>query len=185
MDNLLASDDNFLIGLWMKSAKKLADNRRERKQYEWNARTQITMWFDSTELKQIHLHDYANKYWNETAQIMKDVVIEAIGYCHSKGVMHRDIKLENIFVSPDTVPAIKPGYFGVATYFQKDKPIKGYVGTPSYLAPKMYKQCGYVEGMDIWSSGLVLYKNVMWGGNPFQHKGLWSLQNDILQRDRI
>eukprot|EP01018_Ginkgo_biloba_P036358 Gb_12973 [translate_table: standard] len=64
MDILLASDDNFLLGPWLESAKKLADNPRERKQYEWNARTQITMWFDNTELKQSPLHDYANKYWS-------------------------------------------------------------------------------------------------------------------------
>ncbi|PON74257.1 Alpha-N-acetylglucosaminidase [Parasponia andersonii] len=64
IDELLASDDNFLLGTWLESAKKLAVNPRERRQYEWNARTQITMWYDTTKTEQSKLHDYANKFWS-------------------------------------------------------------------------------------------------------------------------
>ncbi|MQL72419.1 hypothetical protein Taro_004759 [Colocasia esculenta] len=64
IDTLLASDDNFLLGTWLESAKSLATNQKERKQYEWNARTQVTMWFDNTETNQSRLHDYANKCWS-------------------------------------------------------------------------------------------------------------------------
>ncbi|KAK3038800.1 hypothetical protein RJ639_027387, partial [Escallonia herrerae] len=42
-DKLLAADDNFLLGTWLESAKRLALNPSEMKQYEWNARTQVTM----------------------------------------------------------------------------------------------------------------------------------------------
>ncbi|KAK7323242.1 hypothetical protein VNO77_26707 [Canavalia gladiata] len=64
IDVLLASDDNFLLGTWLESAKKLALNPSEIKQYEWNARTQVTMWFDTNETAQSKLHDYANKFWS-------------------------------------------------------------------------------------------------------------------------
>ncbi|KAF8054614.1 hypothetical protein N665_1323s0003 [Sinapis alba] len=64
IDVLLASDDNFLLGTWLESAKKLARNSDERKQYEWNARTQVTMWYDSKGVNQSKLHDYANKFWS-------------------------------------------------------------------------------------------------------------------------
>ncbi|KAK9125272.1 hypothetical protein Scep_014118 [Stephania cephalantha] len=64
IDTLLASDDNFLLGTWLESAKKLAANPTEMKQYEWNARTQVTMWYDNTETNQSRLHDYANKFWS-------------------------------------------------------------------------------------------------------------------------
>ncbi|KAK2440253.1 alpha-N-acetylglucosaminidase [Trifolium repens] len=64
IDLLLASDDNFLLGTWLESAKKLAVNPSELKQYEWNARTQVTMWFDTNETTQSKLHDYANKFWS-------------------------------------------------------------------------------------------------------------------------
>ncbi|KAH7527885.1 hypothetical protein FEM48_Zijuj05G0013900 [Ziziphus jujuba var. spinosa] len=61
---LLASDDNYLLGTWLESAKKLAVNPHDRKQYEWNAKTQVTMWFDTTKTNQSTLHDYANKFWS-------------------------------------------------------------------------------------------------------------------------
>ncbi|CAI9103014.1 OLC1v1001424C2 [Oldenlandia corymbosa var. corymbosa] len=64
MDNLLAADDNFLLGSWLESAKSLAVTSDEAKQYEWNARTQVTMWFDTTKINQSKLHDYANKQWS-------------------------------------------------------------------------------------------------------------------------
>ncbi|KAL2330760.1 hypothetical protein Fmac_018341 [Flemingia macrophylla] len=64
IDVLLASDDSFLLGTWLESAKKLAANPSEIKQYEWNARTQVTMWFDTNGTTQSKLHDYANKFWS-------------------------------------------------------------------------------------------------------------------------
>ncbi|KAK8571123.1 hypothetical protein V6N13_025679 [Hibiscus sabdariffa] len=64
MDTLLASHDGFLLGPWLESAKQLAQNEEEEKQYEWNARTQITMWFDNTEEEASLLRDYGNKYWS-------------------------------------------------------------------------------------------------------------------------
>ncbi|KAF8403783.1 hypothetical protein HHK36_011889 [Tetracentron sinense] len=64
IDTLLASDDNFLLGTWLESAKKLAASPSEIRRYEWNARTQVTMWFDNTKTNQSRLHDYANKFWS-------------------------------------------------------------------------------------------------------------------------
>ncbi|KAM3260456.1 hypothetical protein ACQJBY_051614 [Aegilops geniculata] len=64
IETLLASDDNFLLGPWLETAKSLATTEDERKQYEWNARTQVTMWYDDTKTEQSKLHDYANKFWS-------------------------------------------------------------------------------------------------------------------------
>ncbi|GAB2289027.1 hypothetical protein Dimus_023329 [Dionaea muscipula] len=64
IDELLAADDNFLLGTWLQSAKRLASNPSETMQYEWNARTQVTMWYDVTKTNQSKLHDYANKFWS-------------------------------------------------------------------------------------------------------------------------
>ncbi|XP_051133048.1 alpha-N-acetylglucosaminidase-like [Andrographis paniculata] len=64
LDALLACHDGFLLGPWLESAKQLAQNEQEKKQFEWNARTQITMWFDNTEDEASLLRDYGNKYWS-------------------------------------------------------------------------------------------------------------------------
>lgn len=64
IDDVLAADENYLLGTWLESAKKLASNPTEKNQYEWNARTQVTMWYDTTKSIQSQLHDYANKFWS-------------------------------------------------------------------------------------------------------------------------
>ncbi|XP_047322324.1 alpha-N-acetylglucosaminidase isoform X2 [Impatiens glandulifera] len=64
IDEVLAADDNYLLGTWLESAKELALNPTEKNQYEWNARTQVTMWYDTTQSAQSQLHDYANKFWS-------------------------------------------------------------------------------------------------------------------------
>ncbi|XP_006851078.2 alpha-N-acetylglucosaminidase isoform X3 [Amborella trichopoda] len=64
IDMLLASEDGFLLGPWLESAKNLARSPGQLRQYEWNARTQVTMWYDNTNTNQSKLHDYANKFWS-------------------------------------------------------------------------------------------------------------------------
>ncbi|GFT66398.1 alpha-N-acetylglucosaminidase [Nephila pilipes] len=58
MDELLASDEHFLLGRWIRDAVRLARTPLERRQYEYNARNQITLWGPAGELV-----DYANKQW--------------------------------------------------------------------------------------------------------------------------
>ncbi|KAG9147805.1 hypothetical protein Leryth_003414 [Lithospermum erythrorhizon] len=64
MDTLLACHNGFLLGPWLDSAKQLAQGEEQERQFEWNARTQITMWFDNTDDEASLLRDYGNKYWN-------------------------------------------------------------------------------------------------------------------------
>ncbi|KAL5722320.1 alpha-N-acetylglucosaminidase [Ranunculus cassubicifolius] len=64
MDTLLACHEGFLLGPWLESSKQLAQTLEQKIQFEWNARTQITMWFDNTEEEASLLRDYGNKYWS-------------------------------------------------------------------------------------------------------------------------
>lgn len=59
LDDLLQGDVQFLLGKWLESAKSLATNPLERKQYEYNARNQITIWGPRGEIV-----DYAHKHWS-------------------------------------------------------------------------------------------------------------------------
>lgn len=61
MELLLASDKHFLLANWLQSAKSLATNYDERNQYEWNARTQVTLWGANYTY---HVFDYACKAWS-------------------------------------------------------------------------------------------------------------------------
>ena len=58
MDSILSSDQHFLLGKWLNSAKSMATTDQEAMLYEFNARNQITMWGPNGEI-----HDYANKMW--------------------------------------------------------------------------------------------------------------------------
>ncbi|WOL12149.1 hypothetical protein Cni_G20914 [Canna indica] len=68
LDTLLSTHEGFLLGPWLESAKHLARDPEQEKQFEWNARTQLTMWFDNTKTEASLLRDYGNKYWSGLLQ---------------------------------------------------------------------------------------------------------------------
>jgi MAP/microtubule affinity-regulating kinase len=82
--------------------------------------------------------------------------MRGLEYCHSLGVAHRDIKLENVLVGLDGV--VKIIDFGFATFCKPG--VKGciYCGTPNYMAPEIVKKLEY-EGIpvDVWAAGVLLY----------------------------
>lgn len=59
MDDVLQSNDKFLLGKWLESAKSCATNQLEEQMYEYNARNQITTWGPNGEIV-----DYAHKQWS-------------------------------------------------------------------------------------------------------------------------
>lgn len=60
MDELLATREDFLLGKWLKDAKDWGTNAKERKLYEWNARTLITLWDGRDSI----LNEYAGRHWS-------------------------------------------------------------------------------------------------------------------------
>jgi alpha-N-acetylglucosaminidase len=58
LDRLLATDEHFLLGNWLESAKAFGTNEMEKRLYEYNARNQLTLWGPNGEIL-----DYANKQW--------------------------------------------------------------------------------------------------------------------------
>lgn len=64
-------------------------------------------------------------------------LLEAIRHCHSLGVVHRDVKLENILISQEG--KIKLSDFGMARTLRQDERLYGICGTPSYIAPEVWK----------------------------------------------
>jgi len=61
-------------------------------------------------------------------------MLDVLGYVHGKGVVHRDLKLENILV--DDKLNLKVADFGFAT-FRNVSALKSYKGTKTYMAPEI------------------------------------------------
>ncbi|KAI5961226.1 CDC5 [Candida pseudojiufengensis] len=97
-------------------------------------------------------------------------VVGAIKYLHSRNVIHRDLKLGNIFFDPDM--NLKIGDFGLASVLPSSDHKKYTIcGTPNYIAPEVLggKQTGHSFEVDIWAIGIMMYALLI-GKPPFQAK---------------
>jgi len=86
----------------------------------------------------------------------------AIKYMHAKGIIHRDLKMGNIFL--DHEMNVKVGDFGLAALFMSDKDWSAcrrttLCGTPNYIAPEILQKDkqGHDHAVDIWSLGIIMY----------------------------
>ena len=108
-----------------------------------------------------------NGFYEEIAKKIFYDISSAIELCHKNGVVHGDIKLENIMLSSDF--SVKLIDFGFAKKIN-DEPTEAYYGTRSYSSPEMNCARGGVCGMknDIFSLGVLLFALVV-GCLPFEN----------------
>ena len=85
----------------------------------------------------------------KTAKIIFKQLILAIKYIHSRNIIHRDIKLDNILI--DLNNNIKLCDFGVGKQIHKGELLNDQCGTPAYIAPEIVRNDSY-EGppVDLW-----------------------------------
>ncbi|KAM4693654.1 PAS domain-containing serine/threonine-protein kinase [Discoglossus pictus] len=92
-------------------------------------------------------------------------LVSAVGYLHSKSILHRDIKDENIIIAPDFT--IKLVDFGSAAHLQQGKLFCTFCGTTEYCAPEVLLGNPYPgPELEMWSLGVTLY-TLVFGENPF------------------
>ncbi|KAH0980064.1 hypothetical protein GBA52_007241 [Prunus armeniaca] len=111
-------------------------------------------------------------------------LINAVDYCHSRGVYHRDLKPENLLL--DSSGRLKISDFGLSTFEQQvreDGLLHTACGTPNYVAPEVLNNKGY-EGTssDIWSCGVILFV-LMAGYLPFDEPNLIGLYRKICKAE--
>ena len=94
-------------------------------------------------------------------------IIKALKYLHSHRIIHRDLKLSNLFLSENM--ELKVGDFGLATKLDFEGEKKRTVcGTPNYIAPEILDgKFGYSFEVDIWSLGVIIYTLII-GKPPFE-----------------
>jgi polo-like kinase 1 len=94
-------------------------------------------------------------------------VISALKYLHVHQVIHRDIKLGNLFLTDKM--EIKMGDFGLATKLEYEGERKRTIcGTPNYIAPEILEgKTGHSYEVDVWSLGVLAY-TLLVGKPPFE-----------------
>ncbi|CCE63724.1 hypothetical protein TPHA_0F02430 [Tetrapisispora phaffii CBS 4417] len=112
-------------------------------------------------------------------KFMTTQVCGAINYMHSNNIIHRDLKLGNVFFDKNF--NIKIGDFGLAATLSNVSEKKYTMcGTPNYIAPEVIlsKQIGHSFEADIWSLGIMIYAMVL-GKPPFQAKDVTTIYEKI------
>ncbi|KAL5716315.1 cAMP-dependent protein kinase [Ranunculus cassubicifolius] len=120
--------------------------------------------------------DEARKYFQQ--------LINAVDYCHSRGVCHRDLKPENLLLDANGV--LKVSDFGLSALPQQvreDGLLHTTCGTPNYVAPEVVHSKGYDGAKaDLWSCGVILFV-LMAGYLPFEDSNLMALYKKIFKAD--
>jgi eukaryotic-like serine/threonine-protein kinase len=110
---------------------------------------------------------------------------EALDHAHSRGVVHRDVKPQNVQVVEDSEPRAKLMDFGVAHLADGDAltAVGDVVGTLAYMAPEQAEGRPPGPEADVYSLALTLYE--CWGGeNPYRRAGAAATARAIGGRAR-
>ena len=105
-------------------------------------------------------------------------ISNALEYLHKTRVIHRDLKLGNLFLNDQM--EIKLGDFGLATKLDFDGERKRTIcGTPNYIAPEVLEgKNGHSYEVDIWSLGVIIYTLII-GKPPFETSNVKSTYEKI------
>ncbi|KXS19508.1 Pkinase-domain-containing protein [Gonapodya prolifera JEL478] len=107
-------------------------------------------------------------HFNERdAAIIMATLINAIGFLHKHGVVHRDIKSANVlFRTPSHTSDICLVDFGISRALEEGQKLTDLTGTLAYIAPEILTQRGYGATVDMWAAGVMTYELVS-GYQPF------------------
>ncbi|XP_051939994.1 serine/threonine-protein kinase PLK1 [Hippocampus zosterae] len=125
----------------------------------------------------LELHKRRKAVTEPEARYYMMQLLKGVQYLHNNRIIHRDLKLGNIFLNDDM--DVKIGDFGLATKIEFDgERKKTLCGTPNYIAPEVLCKKGHSYEVDVWSLGCILY-TLLVGKPPFETACLKETYNRI------
>ena len=122
------------------------------------------------------IYESQKRFDEATVRFYAAQLAVAIGYLHSKGIAHRDLKLENILV--DETGYLKIIDYGLAKMLKENDESQSFCGTPEYLAPEMIKGEPHDKTVDWWAMGILMYEMLI-GVTPFFNRNKQMLFTKI------
>ncbi|XWS37477.1 hypothetical protein CRYUN_Cryun19dG0046300 [Craigia yunnanensis] len=83
-------------------------------------------------------------------------IARGMQYLHSQGILHRDLKSENLLLREDM--CVKVADFGISCLESQCGSAKGFTGTYRWMAPEMIKEKHHTKKVDVYSFGIVLWE---------------------------
>eukprot|EP00164_Ancoracysta_twista_P002827 GFYU01003762.1.p1 GENE.GFYU01003762.1~~GFYU01003762.1.p1 ORF type:complete len:320 (-),score=79.82 GFYU01003762.1:602-1561(-) len=117
----------------------------------------------------------ANRFTAEATKFYAAQIVLATEYMHSKGIVYRDLKPENLILDED-------GHMKIADFgFAKVVEDRTWTlcGTPEYLAPEIIQSKGHGKAVDWWALGILIYE-MLAGFPPFYDENPFGIYQKIL-----
>jgi serine/threonine protein kinase len=105
----------------------------------------------------------------EVVMVMKGL-LSGVAYLHSKNIVHRDIKPDNILFADSSYTSLKITDFGLSGQLQSESSLEDTCGTTLYMAPEQAQLRFYSEAVDVWSCGIIFYIMLV-GKHPLYSQG--------------